>query len=338
MKNSVDISIIIPNYNREAILHETLDSLLDQSNSNWEAIIVDDGSTDRSMEIAQKYQAKDSRFKVVERTSLPKGAGNCRNLGLSLSRGTSVIFLDSDDILAPHCLERRQQIREDHKSHDFLVFQIASFTAIDETPDYYWNINTDEPDVDRFMKLDAVWQTSSVLWQRDFLLRIGGFDPQLACWQDVDIHLRALLTKNIRYKKFFDETPDMYYRRHDMNTISQQNIRSREKLLSRKIIIQKLMKLLKDPEQDLSKLQFMVYNVILSASGSPYFNIAIRILWDAFLQKIISLKDSFNLFKIILFKKSKLYHFPGIKNKLFKMSEQYIADNQVCKVPIQQIN
>jgi len=338
MKNSVDISIIIPNYNREAILHETLDSLLDQSYSNWEAIIVDDGSTDRSMEIAQKYQAKDSRFKVIERTNLPKGAGTCRNLGLSLSRGTSVIFLDSDDILAPHCLERRQQILEDHKSQDFLVFQIASFSSDSNSLEYYWNINTDEPDVERFMKLDAVWQTSSVLWQRDFLFKIGGFDPQLACWQDVDIHLRALFTKNIRYKKFFDETPDIYYRRHDMNTISQQNIRSRQKLLSRKIIIQKLMKLLKDPEQDISQLQFMVYNVTISASGSPHFYLAFQILWYAFIQKIISQKDTINLIKIILFKKFRLYHLPGIKNQLFRMSEQYLTDNLVCKVPIQQIN
>jgi len=335
MKKPVEISVIIPNYNREDLLQETLESLLQQTITNWEAIIVDDGSTDSSLAVAERYQSKDSRFKVVKRTEFPKGAGTCRNQGLSVASGNHIIFLDSDDKLASFCLEKRYQLLQDNPGYDFLVFQIACFTKSSDNLECYWNIGTEEPDLERFMKLDAVWQTSSVMWNREFIIGLGGFDPQLACWQDVDIHLRAMLTPNVRYKKFLDEIPDVYYRRHAQHSISQQNLRSKEKLLSRKIIIKKIRTLLPDKKNMSSKLQPMVCNVVLSASGSPYYSLSLAVLMYAKIYRIISWKDTFNLLKMTFIKRSKLFLLPGIGKLFQKKNSIYLPESLVCKIPIQ---
>ena len=92
------VSIIIPVFNRETLLPETLDSILDQTYDQWECIIVDDGSTDTSLEVARTYASKDSRFKVHQRPwHRKKGANTCRNYGLELSRGEFIHWFDSDD-------------------------------------------------------------------------------------------------------------------------------------------------------------------------------------------------------------------------------------------------
>lgn len=89
------VSVIMPVYNVDKYLEQALDSLLQQSVKNIEIIAVDDGSTDRSMEILEKYAARDQRVKVF--TQKNQYAGVARNLGLSKATGEYVIFLDSDD-------------------------------------------------------------------------------------------------------------------------------------------------------------------------------------------------------------------------------------------------
>lgn len=101
------ISIVIPTYNCCEFLPETIKSLQCQTYSNWEAICVDDGSTDNTLEIARKFQMKDERVRVYARVELPKGGSHCRNIGLQHAKGDYVIFLDGDDILVSTCLEDR---------------------------------------------------------------------------------------------------------------------------------------------------------------------------------------------------------------------------------------
>ncbi|UXX81111.1 glycosyltransferase [Reichenbachiella carrageenanivorans] len=104
------VSIIIPSFNREALIAETLQSVLDQTYPTWECLIVDDGSIDGTKAVAQSFIEKDARFKWLERHREPKGAPTCRNIGIEKSKGEYVIFLDSDDLLYPHCIEKRTLI------------------------------------------------------------------------------------------------------------------------------------------------------------------------------------------------------------------------------------
>ena len=97
------VSIIIPVYNAESFLPECLDSLLNQSLSNIEIICVDDGSTDKSLEILNKYAITDNRIKILQQKNMY--AGVARNNGLKIAKGKYVIFLDSDDFFELNMLE-----------------------------------------------------------------------------------------------------------------------------------------------------------------------------------------------------------------------------------------
>lgn len=97
------VSIVIPIYNVEEWLRACLGSLQDQTFTDWEAILVDDGSSDASEDIAREFAATDPRFRVL--AGRHEGAGAARNLGLDNAVGTFLTFVDSDDILPPRALE-----------------------------------------------------------------------------------------------------------------------------------------------------------------------------------------------------------------------------------------
>lgn len=94
---SIKISIIIPVYNAEATLSECLDSILYQNYDNIEIIIINDGSTDNSKIIAEKYLAKDKRVKVFHKSNA--GVSSARNFGIKKANGEWMTFVDSDDVL-----------------------------------------------------------------------------------------------------------------------------------------------------------------------------------------------------------------------------------------------
>lgn len=104
MENSL-VSIIIPTFNSEKYIEETINSILGQTYTKWEAIIVDDGSTDSTSSIIQKYKFKDHRIKSVPNKG--NGVADARNTGLDVAQGDFITFLDSDDIFYPLSIEKR---------------------------------------------------------------------------------------------------------------------------------------------------------------------------------------------------------------------------------------
>nr|WP_274607017.1 glycosyltransferase [Agrococcus sp. KRD186] len=97
------ISIIVPVYRTERVLPALLDSMLAQTWMQWEAVLVIDGSPDRSIDVARAYAASDARFRVIDAPN--RGIGAARNLGLDAAKGSLIAFADSDDILQPTALE-----------------------------------------------------------------------------------------------------------------------------------------------------------------------------------------------------------------------------------------
>jgi len=98
------ISVVIPAYNAQAYLRECLESVLAQSYTDWEAIVVNDGSTDSTLDIALSYSARDPRIRVI---STPNRGQSCaRNVGIKDIKGQWLTFLDSDDTLCPEALEK----------------------------------------------------------------------------------------------------------------------------------------------------------------------------------------------------------------------------------------
>ena len=107
------ISVIVPVYNVEEYLEECLKSIQKQTYSDIEVILVNDGSTDRSKEICERYCEKDSRFKLVNQEN--KGLSGARNRGMLESKGEFISFVDSDDVLKEDMLEQlmKQMTSED---------------------------------------------------------------------------------------------------------------------------------------------------------------------------------------------------------------------------------
>ena len=101
--NNELISIIVPIYNKEDYLRQCLDSIINQSYTNFEVLLVNDGSTDSSGIICQEYSERDSRFRYIEKKN--GGVSSARNLGLELSEGAYITFIDSDDWIEFNYLE-----------------------------------------------------------------------------------------------------------------------------------------------------------------------------------------------------------------------------------------
>ena len=102
MVNSV-ISIIIPVYRSEKYLRECVESILYQTYTSWELILVDDGSPDKSGMLCDEYTAKDSRIRVIHKGN--EGVGAARNAGIEMATGDRLCFIDSDDTVEPNYLE-----------------------------------------------------------------------------------------------------------------------------------------------------------------------------------------------------------------------------------------
>ena len=116
------ISIVVPVYNVEDYLEDSLNSVLNQTFDDFEVICVDDESTDTSLEILNDFKNKDSRIKVISQKN--KGNGGARNTGLKHATGDYVYFFDSDDELFPEALEKMYNNAINNKS-DLVLFKIA---------------------------------------------------------------------------------------------------------------------------------------------------------------------------------------------------------------------
>lgn len=207
---SPKVSIIIPTKNRCSLLWETIRSVCQQTYPYWEAIVVDDGSTDGTIEQMRIRSQEDPRLRFFERQGDRSGAPVCRNQGIVASTGEYIIFLDSDDCLAPFCLEQRVQAMQTHPDLDFAVFPCQLFREQPGDLALLWNTDTEANDIDRLLHLhDVPWQTTGPIWKRQSLQEVGTWDESLLRWQDWEFHLRSLI-KGLKYKKFTE--PDCFWR------------------------------------------------------------------------------------------------------------------------------
>lgn len=215
------VSLIIPLFNREALIAETLRSVLDQTYANFECIVIDDGSTDDSIKVARNVVRDDKRFLISSRISSIKGACECRNEGIALASGVYIMFLDSDDLLAQDCLKNRVQKLDEHQTCDFIVNQIAMFDHQTYRVTSLWSSLKHDDDLYAFLYSEG-WQTSSTFFRSSFLKKYR-FDEHALSWQDVDFHIRILLDAPT-YVKYPDMQPDVYMRHSGLERISNTNV------------------------------------------------------------------------------------------------------------------
>jgi glycosyltransferase involved in cell wall biosynthesis len=191
------ISIIIPTYNRAYLLGETLDSILAQTYSNWECIIVDDGSTDNTDEIITGFIEKDKRFLYCHRPeNRIKGANACRNYGYEISNGVYIKWFDSDDLMHPEFLEKQIQVLENNGELDFCACFSKKFKnkTIDTSENFNPEIIYDDANaIYNFIIGKLFFLTPSSLWTRKFLKDKYLFDETLHNAHETDFNFRRLI-------------------------------------------------------------------------------------------------------------------------------------------------
>lgn len=203
------VSIIIPNYNGEKTIVDTIQSVINQTYRKWEVIVIDDGSSDNS-EFAVK-SIDDSRIRFIKRPKNRKKGGNtCRNIGIENALGNYVIFLDADDLLADYCLEQRVLYMQQNPELDFAVFNMYRFVDTLKCIELHTKLNTDNP-LPYFLGLNCLWQTTCPIWKKEIVEKYK-FNEDFLRLQDPEMIVRVLWGTNLKYQLVKNSKPDAFYR------------------------------------------------------------------------------------------------------------------------------
>jgi glycosyltransferase involved in cell wall biosynthesis len=186
------VSIITPTKDRLALLCHTMDTVSGQGFAAWEHIVVDDGSTDGTLEEVTRRAAADPRVRLIRRAGKKAGANVCRNLGIGAAKGEFAILLDSDDLLRPGCLESRVGLMQRNADLAFAVYPAGVFMETPGDLKRLFHPLTTGDDLVRFLSHECVWEITGPIWRRDYLARIGGFNESLRSMQDMELHVRAI--------------------------------------------------------------------------------------------------------------------------------------------------
>lgn len=217
------ISVIIPLYNKESSIKETIESVLCQTYSKFEVIIINDGSTDNSLDIVKEFD--DHRISI--HTTVNQGVSSARNNGVELAQHEHIAFLDADDYWYPKHLQSLTQLIDKYPQSQWyatgyeiehnhnLLLPVKS--PIREKGKNWSGI------IDDFFSssmIDAIAWTSVICMEKDFFHTLGGFDNKLTNGQDTDLWIRAALVSPLCYSNTITAT----YKYNSGNHISKKSI------------------------------------------------------------------------------------------------------------------
>ena len=230
------VSVVIPMYNSAKFIPQTLESLLYQTMKNFEVVVVDDGSTDNSVEVVESFKPKfDSWGGVLHLLKLPKNLGKpglVRNVGIKFARGKYIAFLDSDDLFTKTALEELSTLAEEYQAdavHSNQIFSLwgemyapSNKTSVDDpkftdmneltNPANFYTMSAERPRPDK-----PIWETEKLservkkfvaneysrescptFYRRDFLVTNQNFFPNIGHFEDEIFSFKAMcLAKKI---------------------------------------------------------------------------------------------------------------------------------------------
>jgi glycosyltransferase involved in cell wall biosynthesis len=187
------VSVIIPAYNRANTLPEALRSVQAQTLKDWEAIIIDDGSSDETESVARSFQAGDDRIRYIHQTN--RGRSAARNVGIAQAKGEYVAFLDSDDVFLPRKLETQVLAMQAHPEYGMAY---TNYTMMSESgePIKGWGLRKEVLTGYVYPALlysvgAALMYTSSVIVRRDLFASAGMYDETMHYCEDLDLWRRV---------------------------------------------------------------------------------------------------------------------------------------------------
>lgn len=223
IENSL-VSIIIPTYNRAHLIGETLDSVLAQTYSNWECIVVDDGSSDDTHILLGEYSNRDSRFSyIVKPADIKKGASISRNLGLKIAKGEFIQFLDSDDILAPNKIEVQLDLLKKESKYTISTCMWGKFDVLSEPFELfknnvdYKNFETIKEYFDLIGLCGGFFPPLNFLISRELVNYSGYWNESLTVNDDGEFFFRIVVNSE---KIVFSDKTYVLYRNNSVDNLS----------------------------------------------------------------------------------------------------------------------
>lgn len=174
----IEVSIIMPAYNASQFISESINSVINQTFTNWELIIIDDGSTDNTREIVQTFVVTDNRIKYLWQQNGKQS--KARNYGISISKGNWIAFLDADDFWLPEKLDRQLRTLLDYK----VDFAFSNGFCLDQETRLTTDYNSVNGIFSGFELYRIIYKHNyipilSVIFRRSLINKIGLFDENL---------------------------------------------------------------------------------------------------------------------------------------------------------------
>lgn len=318
MEKSGLVSIIVPLFNAQKYVAELIESVKEQSYTNWELILVDDGSLDNSYSIANDYALSDIRIRVYRRNVLKKGAPVCRNIGIDKALGEFLIFLDADDIIANFCLEQRVSFMRKHLEYDFAVFPLIGFRKkIFDVDNVVIGYKQEKDILSRLIRRTLPFVVVTNIYRKDIVISNNLYwDSNLKSLQDSDYNITAI-TKGCTFK-VSNLQPDYYWRIEGNENSISKKIVTEEHFKSHIYFFDKVKEKMKDNslyDSDFLVLSNLLYKTFIfnmsvpfleEYCGNIYFNkypfLRMKLLFINKLKKRLNLKGHFciNLLTILL--------------------------------------
>ncbi|MDB9376117.1 glycosyltransferase [Nodularia sphaerocarpa] len=191
MKTPSLVSVIIACFNADKWLREAIDSCLQQTYSNIEIIVIDDGSTDNTLEIIKSYENK-----IIWQHLPHQGGNHARNRGFDLSRGEYIQYLDADDYILPEKIERQVKFLEERKA-DVVYGDWRYQHHLSNGSILLDNIQISQSQTDVLASLLANWWVAlaALLYKRTAVENSGGWDETLKAAQDRDFFISVVMNK-----------------------------------------------------------------------------------------------------------------------------------------------
>lgn len=190
------VSVIMPVYNGERYLAEAIDSILEQTFTDFELLIVDDCSQDGSAEIIRKHEKLDARIRCLQLTE-NVGSAAARNAGIDQARGDIIATLDCDDVCLPQRLEKQVAFMRDHPDIGLLGTWANS---VDSDLNHIYDAHVPPRHAQIVLNYFIGWSFmhSTTMIRAEFLHAVGGYDPKFRHLDDKDLYARLLENTDIR--------------------------------------------------------------------------------------------------------------------------------------------
>lgn len=186
------VSVVIAAYNAEPFLCDLMESTLGQTHEDFEVVIVDDGSTDRTLELLREYEKRDDRVRVISQEN--QGASIARNRGIEAARADWIALMDADDTMEPNRLERQIAFIEEHPELHLAATMVIHIDADGR------EIGRSVPVLTRHEEVEAAKQRgdiigfhqNTVLMRRDVFQAVGGYRHEFWPGEDMDLWARIV--------------------------------------------------------------------------------------------------------------------------------------------------